>query len=141
MSSTASTRPGRIVAAAPHLLRTPVRRRWWADAVGLVVWASMLVVVVLWERNGGVQDLTDGVGPALTSLGRLTGLVSANLLLLQVLSMARVPCVERAFGQDRLALWHRLTGFTSFSLLVAHLVLITLGYAARAHEGALAEFW
>jgi len=29
--------------------------------------------------------------------------------------MARVPQIERAYGQDRLARWHRLTGFTSFT--------------------------
>ncbi len=37
------------------------------------------------------------------SLGRLTGLVASDLLLVQVLLMARVPAVERAVGQDRLA--------------------------------------
>ena len=55
--------------------------------------------------------------------------------------MARVPWVERAFGQDRLARWHRLLGFTSFSLMLAHVVLITLGYAVTAHVGVLPELW
>ena len=44
--------------------------------------------------------------------------------------MARIPVVERAVGQDRLAGWHRLAGFTSFNLMLAHIVLITWGYAA-----------
>ena len=44
--------------------------------------------------------------------------------------MARVPVLERAFGQDRLARQHRLVGFTSFNLMLAHVVLITWGYAA-----------
>ena len=52
------------------------------------------------------------------------------LLLAQVLLMARVPLLERAFGQDRLARQHRLVGFTSFNLMLAHVVLITWGYAA-----------
>jgi predicted ferric reductase len=125
----------------PHLLRPPLRRRWWTDAVGLAVWASLLVVAVLWERNGGVQDLTNGAGSALTSIGRLTGLLSADLMLLQVLGMARIPWAERAIGQDRLVGWHRWAGFTSFWLLTAHVVLITLGYAAVAGTGPLAEFW
>ncbi len=64
-----------------RLLRRPTRRRWWADAVGLAVWASLVVVVALWERRGGIQDLMAGTAQALTSLGRLTGLISANLLL------------------------------------------------------------
>jgi predicted ferric reductase len=47
-----------------------------------------------------------------------------------VLMMARLPVVERSYGQDVLAGWHRWAGFASFHLLLAHLALITLGYAA-----------
>ena len=49
--------------------------------------------------------------------------------------MARVPVLERAFGQDRLARLHRLVGFTSFNLMLAHIVLITWGYAAGELAG------
>ena len=75
------------------------------------------------------------------SLGRLTGLWASDLLLLQVLLMARIPLAERAFGQDRLARWHRWTGFTSFWLMVAHIVLITLGYAGTDRANAFRELW
>ena len=126
---------------APRLLRAPVRRHWWLDAVGLAVWASVLVVVALWVSNSGVQNLSLGAGSALSSIGRLTGLVSSDLLLLQVLAMARVPFIERGVGQDRLAHWHRLIGFTSFNLMVVHIVLITLGYAALAQTGVLSQLW
>ncbi len=132
---------GRPATRRPALLRRPRRRSWWIDAVGLGTWASLLFVVVLWERAGGLQDLLGGTGAALTSAGRLTGLVASDLLLLQVLGMARIPMVERAVGQDRLAKWHRLIGFTSFNLMMAHIVLITLGYAAVAGTGTLAQFW
>ena len=57
------------------------------------------------------------------------------LLLAQVLLMARVPLLERAFGQDRLARMHRVVGFTSFNLMLAHVVLITWGYAAGRSTG------
>jgi predicted ferric reductase len=100
----------------------------------------MLIVVALWVRGRGVQDL-GGVASGLTSLGRLTGLVSADLLLVQVLLMARVPWVERSYGQDRLARWHHVTGFTSFNLVLAHVFLIIIGYAAAERAGLLAETW
>jgi predicted ferric reductase len=115
-------------------------RAWWADAVGAAAALSMLVVVALWVRGRGVQDLA-GIASGLTSLGRLTGLVSADLLLVQVLLMARVPWVERSYGQDRLARWHRVTGFTSFNLMLAHVILIIVGYAAAERAGLLAETW
>ncbi|MEN3304171.1 MAG: hypothetical protein V7603_373 [Micromonosporaceae bacterium] len=116
------------------------RRGWWPDALAAVCCFSMLIVVALWVRHRGLQDLT-GLAAGLTSIGRLTGLVAADLLLIQVFLMARVPVVERAYGQDRLARWHRLVGFTSFNLILAHIILITLGYAGTAHSGLLRELW
>ncbi len=128
-------------ARAAVALRRPAMRHWWADAVGLVVWATFLVVVALWVSNGGPTDLAAGGGGALTSAGRLLGLLASDLMLWQVLAMARIPWVERAFGQDRIARWHRWLGFSSFWLMVTHVVLVTLGYASAAGTGPLAELW
>jgi predicted ferric reductase len=136
-SGAAHARPGGVMLR----LRPPVLRRWWTDAVGLVVWASMLVVVALWVHNSGVQDLAAGTGSALSSIGRLTGLIASDLLLLQVLAMARVPFIERSIGQDRLVRWHRWVGFTSMWLMVVHIVLITLGYAALDRWNPVVELW
>ncbi|MHB8274679.1 MAG: ferredoxin reductase family protein [Dermatophilaceae bacterium] len=61
--------------------------------------------------------------------------MASDLLLVQVLLMARVPLVEKAYGQDELARRHRLVGFWSFNLLVVHVVTITLGYAAASPKG------
>jgi predicted ferric reductase len=118
-------------------LRRPVRA-WWRDAAGLITWLSVLFVVALWVSGRGLQDLGSDF---FTSTGRLTGLLSADLLLLQVLLMARIPWVERSYGQDELARRHRLTGFTSITLLAAHIVLISLGYAATDRSGLLGEVW
>src|SRR4051812_39471047 len=109
-------------------LRRPAAPTWWRDVVVMATWASLLVVVTLWVRGGGANHLHDGT-QAFLSWGRLTGLVSADLLLIQVLLMARIPMVERVYGQDELARRHRLVGCSSFFLMVAHIVLITLGYA------------
>jgi predicted ferric reductase len=101
---------------------------------------SVAVVVALWLSNRGVQNLS-GPGGAATSLGRLTGLIASDLLLLQVLLMARIPWVERSYGQDTLARRHRLVGFASFWLMVAHVLLITVGYAQAGHGGVVGEAW
>ncbi|GAA2393607.1 ferredoxin reductase family protein [Dactylosporangium salmoneum] len=125
-------------AARPAVRATP---RWWADAGGAAVAVSLLVVTALWVANRGLQDIGGAWPDAFDSLGRLTGLLASDLLLLQVLLMARVPLVERAFGQDRLARWHRWTGFSSFHLMLAHVVLITIGYAGNAHVNVFGELW
>jgi predicted ferric reductase len=88
----------------------------------------MLAVVALWVYGGGVQDL-DGLEGWLTGIGRLTGLIAADLLLLQVFLMARVPFVERSYGQDELARRHRWVGFASVNLMLLHIALIVVAYA------------
>ena len=88
---------------------------------------SLLLVTVLWLSDRGAAP--EGFAAA----GRLSALWSTDLLLIQVVLMAHVPWVERAFGRDTLARWHRWTGFTSFSLLLAHVVLASM--AATRHSG------
>lgn len=120
-------------AARPRTPRDLARRARTDAGVRLsamsALWLSLLLVTYWWVADRGAQDLT-GWATGLTSLGRISGLVSAVLLLAQVLLMARVPVLERAFGQDRLARQHRLVGFTSFNLMLLHIVTITWGYAA-----------
>jgi predicted ferric reductase len=138
------------VAALPSRRSVPVpipvsgRRAGLDDGVRqvalMVLWGSLLLVAYWWATGGGFQDLgswADG----LTSTGRLSGLLASDLLLVQVLLMARVPMLEHAFGQDRLARLHRLVGFSSFTLMLAHIGLITWGYAAGELSATPGELW
>ncbi|GAA0517818.1 oxidoreductase [Paractinoplanes deccanensis] len=86
---------------------------------------SLAVVTALWMSH--LDDAPTGVAAA----GRLAALWSADLLLVQVLLMARIPWIERAYGQDTLARWHRWTGFASFHLLLAHAVMAVIAYSRR----------
>ncbi|MFH8250191.1 ferric reductase-like transmembrane domain-containing protein [Microbacterium sp. B2969] len=117
------------------------RRALWHLAATVVIWGTSLFVVALWVSGAGVQALVGFDAEMLNSLGRLTGLVSANLLLYQVLLMARVPLFERGFGRDDITRMHRLVGFWSFWLLVAHIVLLVLGYAAQAAINPFVQLW
>ena len=117
------TRPGRL---------TRWRRLAGGDLLGALAIASVAVVVALWINNRGIQDLPLGWTGS-DSLGRLAGLLASDLMLLQVLLMARIPWVERAWGHDVLARRHRLFGFLSFWFMITHIVLITAEYAY--HDG------
>ena len=64
----------------------------------LLLWLGLLVITYWWIADGGVTDLAHWVS-GLTSLGRLTGLWAADLLLIQVLLMSRLPPLEHAFGR------------------------------------------
>ncbi|NKQ56709.1 oxidoreductase [Amycolatopsis sp. K13G38] len=128
-----------------HTAAAPASNRARLDAgvrlaVGSLLWLSLLLVAYWWAAGGGFQAFT-GWETGLTSAGRITGLLSADLLLVQVLMMARLPLVEHAFGQDELIRRHRIIGFTSFNLMLAHLVLITWGYAAGRLTAIPGTFW
>ena len=116
-------------------------RTWWRPAITSVVWVNAAIVVFLWAKGSGVQNLTQSPSQALISAGRLTGLVASDLLLIQVFLMARVPAVERSYGQDELARRHRLVGFWSFNLLILHIALIILGYALGDRTDPVHETW
>ena len=51
------------------------------------------------------------------------------LALGQVLMLSRLPWLERLVGFDRLTVWHRRNGKACILLVLAHVVLITIGYA------------
>ena len=141
-TGTGRAHPTRVTPPRPAFRPLPpTEARSRRDAAGLAAVASVAVVAGLWAAHGGIADLTGAPAAQLTSLGRLAGLVSADLLLLQVLLMARIPWIERAVGQDALARHHRLVGFTSFVLMVAHVGFITVGYAATDQRRLAAEAW
>ena len=100
--------------------------------VEMVVAVNAAVILGMWLRHGGF-GAAGGPGGAATAAGQLTGLFGTYSVLLQLLLMARLPWLERAIGLDRLAIWHRWNGIAAVNLLVAHTVLITIGYAASNH--------
>lgn len=120
--------------------RTRGTAAWNAGAI-VVVWLTSLFVAALWVAGGGIDALLAGGGEALNAAGRLCGLVAANLLLYQVLLMARLPLFERGFGRDALTRMHRLVGFWSFWLMSAHIVLLVAGYAAVAGINPFVQLW
>lgn len=102
--------------------------------------ASLGLVSYWWIAAGGITDLS-GWASGLTSVGRISGLVASLLLLVQVLLLARLPLVERAFGQGRLVVLHRWVGFSSVNLLALHIVTITWGYEGGSLPSFPRQFW
>jgi predicted ferric reductase len=104
------------------------RRRAAGYAIGAVVLGNGLAIVWLWWHGGNVGGVHT-TADAFTSIGRLSGLLSAYLALVQVILLARIPALERTVGFDRLTRWHRWNGHACIDLVVAHVVFIVWGYA------------
>jgi len=96
--------------------------------MGVAGSVGLTVTVGLWLRHGGVTE-ANGPGGTATALGQITALVGTYAVLVQLLLMSRIAWIERAIGLDRLAVWHRWTGFATVWLLGAHVVFTTIGYA------------
>ncbi|MCX4452847.1 ferredoxin reductase family protein [Streptomyces sp. NBC_01728] len=101
-----------------------------------LLWAGAAAVVALWW-----YDTRSVVGLAgwLTDAGRIAGLLCGYSCAVLVALMARVPLLERRIGSDRVARWHAMAGRYTVSLLVAHVTLILLGYAAQDGVGIVHE--
>ncbi|MEU6538762.1 ferredoxin reductase family protein [Streptomyces sp. NPDC047000] len=109
---------------------TPAPPRSPAGPLLALLWAGAAAVVGLWWLDTGSVV---GAAGWLTGAGRIAGLLTGYACAVLVGLMARVPLLERRIGSDRVARWHAMAGRYTICLLVAHVVLILLGYAAQDH--------
>jgi predicted ferric reductase/uncharacterized protein with FMN-binding domain len=122
----------------PGNTRPSGRSRGWLVLTLTVVLANAVVLVGLWLHDGGILGV-HSVASLLSSLGRITGLLGAYLLLIQVLLLARLRRLEALVGFDRLTVWHRTNGKVCFYLILAHVALITAGYTLTDRISLWAE--
>src|SRR5579872_4318009 len=108
--------------------KSPAARLVTAWILWLLFVGNAAVIIWLWGNGGGISAVKDAA-TFFTSVGRITGLLSAYLALVQVLLLARLPFLERLMGFDSLTIWHRRNGKAVLYLVLAHVVFITIGYA------------
>ncbi len=112
-----------------------VRRRRW---VMVAFWVGMAAIVLPWWLDtpaGAVSSVTEG----LIEAGRVTGLLAGYVLLLQILMMSRVSWLERRMGAAEILGWHRDLGGLLVFLVLAHIALITVGYAGADQSSLVHE--
>ena len=98
-----------------------------ADLLAVLAWASVALAVALWLADGGAAGVSTLAG-SFTALGIVAGLAGMDLVLLMLLLAARIPLVDGAVGHDRALEFHRKLGKPSLYLLLAHGILIAIGY-------------
>ena len=76
----------------------------------------------------------------MTALGSIAAMVGTYLCLVLLVLVSRVPWIEREVGHDRMVALHRKVAPYSIFLILAHVVLTTLGYA-QAAERSRGELW
>ena len=100
-------------------------------SVGFVLLFFIVLLCICVSRWGSSADYVGSGETALVliAVGRLVGLVGVLFALLQFLLMARLPILEKAYGQDKLSRLHRITGYITFTLVALHPALIVNGNA------------
>lgn len=127
--------------AGPIGQRNAIRHTWKAvftHALQALLLASGTFLVWLWLHDGGISGVKSAA-TLFTSAGRITGLLGGYLLVVQVLLLVRLPFLEWIAGFDRLTRWHRLNGKVTLYLILAHVGLITIGYALLARQSVFTE--
>jgi len=106
-------------------------------------WFMFAVSIEMWWLDTPLRSV-HGTSAMLTESGRITGMAAGFFLLTQILLMSRMSVLERSIGSHDLLVWHRELGAAVVILVIAHVVLITLGYAGEAGIsvfGQTAQLW
>ncbi|HET8880309.1 MAG TPA: ferredoxin reductase family protein [Arthrobacter sp.] len=103
------------------------RRMLRADLLTVIAWASLAGAVALWLADGGAAGFSSLAG-AFTAVGIVAGLAGMDLVLLMLLLAARLPVIDGVVGHDRALEFHSKLGKPSLYLLLAHGVLLAIGY-------------
>ena len=104
-------------------------------AVAGIGFGAVLASVITNESRASLA----APGGLLTAAGRLAGFTGTYLILIMVVLVARLPWLEQSVGQDQLIRWHRRVSGWAMGLIIAHVLLITLGYAEAARSTAVSE--
>lgn len=80
-------------------------------------------------------------GSFLIAFGRVTGLMAQYLLLMEVVLIGRIRVLEEAYGFPVLNRLHQVIGKGLLVCILAHPLLLTIGYGARTSLGIRGQFF
>jgi predicted ferric reductase len=108
------------------------------DLLETLVYFSVALVLALFFADGGA---TYFLKPAeiVTGLGIVTGLIGSDLMLIMILLAARIPVIDRTFGHDKALAVHRKLGKPVLYLILAHMLLLLIGYGIVQGLNPIAE--
>jgi predicted ferric reductase len=109
------------------------------DFVEGIGWLSIVWVVFTFLIDGGANQVTD-LHAALGVIDRLTALIATDLLLIQLLLIARVPWLDKLYGHDRATLTHKKLGKPVLYMIIAHFLAVVWGYAISEGKNLVDEY-
>lgn len=112
-----------------------------AQQLILLFWGALLVSVVGVWAPLGVPMLAGGdLNSLFLSIADILGLLATFFALTQFMLMGRIAWIERAFGLDRLASYHRFNGYMAITLIVIHPIFITLHHMVEDQTNIVSAY-
>ncbi len=145
MTSTAPLRPAPRARRAPaptarqqHIKTRYKGRLRRGDLLETIVYFSVAIVLALFLADGGATYFLK-INEIATGLGIVTGLVGSDLMLIMIVLAARIPIIDRTFGHDKALAVHRKLGKPVLYLILAHMLLLMIGYGISMGLNPIAE--
>ena len=110
------------------------------DFIEGLAWFSVIAVTAMFLIDGGLKSLSD-ISAILSAVDRLTALIATNLLLIDVLLIARIPWIDHYYGHDRATTAHKKLGKPILYLVLAHFISSVVQYAMVANTDVISEFF
>lgn len=109
------------------------------DLIEALGWASLVTTVAIFLLNGGLHEITD-LGSGLYAVTRLSALLATNLLLIDILLVARVSWLDRLYGHDRVTQAHKKLGKPILYLVIIHVLASVTQFSLLSGENLINEF-
>jgi predicted ferric reductase len=139
MADTAASRDVRARSVADNYRSRARRRDLRLDLLRVLSYGFIALSVALFLADGGMRQFSS-LGNGLTALGTVAGLVATAFLCFTLILVARVPIVDATIGQDRATTLHTKLGHNVVYGVLAHAVLLLLGYSVSGKVEPLAAF-
>ena len=88
---------------------------------------GVYALVILLTLAIGLATVRNTDDPLLTKAGLITALVGFSIIAIQVMLGSRLKLLDRAFGLDKVVIFHRKMGVVAAVLLLSHPLLLAAG--------------
>ena len=105
-----------------------------------IIILNFYLILYFWFTNSNYLIVGTKPGDFLIAAGRLAGLLSEFLILIELLLISRFSSIEREYGFDKLTDIHKKIGLFLAVFIISHPFLLTLGYAVSNNIGFVKQF-
>lgn len=120
--------------------KPPSRTGFRKFLIYFLFFGNFALVTSIWFVHSSYYIQNPAGGNLYIAIGRILGLWAELFLLTELMLIGRITWFENLFGFDRLNKVHRWIGYSIFSLILAHPLFLTLGYAQESSVSFVAQF-